>query len=606
MSDLAVATADATLAVGGAMLVAALAAAFTLQHSLARWRALGWRVPAALALAGLAFLGAALSLPPGAAPWVVHLAILSGVALFALAVLAAWLLRARRRPLPVDSDVLLTMIEDMPLSLSLKDLDGRFQLVNRQMRAWYGREESAFVGRTLREIGLDPPTGVTASERVEERVRGTGQPASEVQVRERPADGAERRLVLTKFCVHGAQGEPIAIGTTIVDDTERWRAEHELKASEDAFRRILDSLPVAISVKDTQGRYIAVNAAYRLWYELGDEDLIGSTPDDLIRANPEARERRLAHERLTIATAEPVVREDVITTAEDAQRYVHMTKIPFRDPDGTVSGVCTAITDISQRVSVERELAVHRDRLEQLVEERTRELREAQRDLVRKERLATIGELTGTVSHELRNPLGTIRSSFYTLKRKAGTELAAYEWILTRIDRNVDRCNRIIEELLSYARARKPELQAVTLDDWLAELAREQEVPPEIELRVELASGQRARIDTHMMRQAVDNLVQNAIQALVAMEDPQRPRTLTLASHGTGREVRIEVRDTGPGIDPTIAPRIFEPLVSTRAFGVGLGLPLVRRIAEQHGGEVDVDTVPGEGTVFTIRLPEVA
>ena len=123
---------------------------------------------------------------------------------------------------------------------------------------------------------------------------------------------------------------------------------------------------------------------------------------------------------------------------------------------------------------------------------------------------------------------------------------------------------------------------------------------------LELASGQRARIDTHMMRQAVDNLVQNAIQAQVAMEDPQRPRTLTLASHGTGREVRIEVRDTGPGIDPTIAPRIFEPLVSTRAFGVGLGLPLVRRIAEQHGGEVDVETVPGEGTVFTIRLPEVA
>ncbi len=607
MSELAVATVDATLVVGVAALGVALVAASTLHGSLGRWRALRWRAPAALALLGLAAAGAGLAMPPGAAAWAVHVAFLSAAALLGLAGIAAVLLHARSQgTLRVDHDVLATMIEDMPLNVSLKDLDGRYLLVNRQMRAWFGCEASAFVGRTVAEMGVESPDGVKAIERIEERVRRTGLPAREAQVRTRPADGAERCIISTKFCVRAADGAPVAIATTNADDTERWQAERELRASEEAFRRILDSLPVGVSVKDTQGRYIAVNSAYRDWYELGERDVIGATPDEVLRDDPEARERRLSHERLTIATAEPVVREDVIVDARGEQRYVHMAKIPFRDSDGTVSGVCTAITDISQRVAVERELALHRDQLEKLVEERTEALRETQSDLVRKERLAAIGELTGTVSHELRNPLGTIRSSFYTLRRKATAELAAHERILARIDRNVERCNRIIEELLSYARAREPDLQVVILDEWLSEIAREQDVPRPVELRVELAARRRARIDTHMMRQAVDNLVQNAVQALLAIEEPTGPLTLTLATGGDAEQVQIEVRDTGPGIDAGVVSSIFEPLVSTRAFGIGLGLPLVRRIVEQHGGEIDVDTVPGEGTTFTIRLPEAA
>ena len=141
-----------------------------------------------------------------------------------------------------------------------------------------------------------------------------------------------------------------------------------------------------------------------------------------------------------------------------------------------------SLMDISDRKRIERELAAHRDRLEELVDARTQELREAERDLVRSEHLATIGQLVGTVSHELRNPLATLRTSHEILKVKLADTEPALERVLARIERALERCELTITELLDYSRVRELELKPTAIDDWLkrwlARLGRESERTP--------------------------------------------------------------------------------------------------------------------------------
>ncbi len=249
----------------------------------------------------------------------------------------------------------------------------------------------------------------------------------------------------------------------------------------------------------------------------------------------------------------------------------------------------------------EQELKAHRDNLETLVAARTDDLEKAQAELIRKDRLATLGQLTATVSHELRNPLGTIQSSLYMIeKRVRGSDLKL-DKTLDRVYRSVRRCDHIVEEMLDYARVRTNDPVQVSFDPWLRETLAEIEIPEAVEMDLALDCGVSVAIDQESMRRVLINLVDNAVQAMGEIEDCES--TIRVISKRQPDEVVIRLEDTGPGIPEDVLEHIFEPLFSTKNFGVGLGTNIVKNIVESHGGTIAYANGAMGGACVTMTLP---
>ncbi len=219
---------------------------------------------------------------------------------------------------------------------------------------------------------------------------------------------------------------------------------------------------------------------------------------------------------------------------------------------------------------------------------------------VRAERLATFGQLVGSIGHELRNPLGVIETSLYVLKARNDPDPKVTKH-LDRIGGQVTIANDIITQLLDLIRDRPLGKQRVALASVLAEAEGAISRPEGVSL--ELPAGPLPDVlgDSTQLRQVFVNLFDNAVSAA-----SPAGRVVVTVAHEEGFVV-IGVEDTGTGIDPSIASRLFEPLVTTRAKGIGLGLALVKRIVERHGGTVE--TAPGRtlgGARFVVRLQEVS
>lgn len=250
------------------------------------------------------------------------------------------------------------------------------------------------------------------------------------------------------------------------------------------------------------------------------------------------------------------------------------------------------------------EIRALNDDLERRVQERTAELHAAQEEILRKERLSALGQLTATVAHELRNPLSSIRNTLFTIKEALASAAINLERPVGRMERSIARCDGIINDLLDYTRFRDLRCRVVTADKWLEEALAEHALPKDVGLVSRLgASNSRLNLDTERMRRVLVNLFDNAAQAMAEL-GPDAERRITVSSSVADRAYELIITDTGPGIPADVLPKIFEPLFSTKTFGTGLGLPTVKQIVEQHGGTIVIDSAPGRGTRVIIRLPE--
>ncbi|MFP2933306.1 ATP-binding protein, partial [Pyxidicoccus sp. 3LG] len=234
------------------------------------------------------------------------------------------------------------------------------------------------------------------------------------------------------------------------------------------------------------------------------------------------------------------------------------------------------------------------------------ELAATRAEMVKRERLAALGELSAIVAHEVRNPLGVIFNAVASLRRllAPGGDAAM---LLDILGEESDRLNRIVGDLLDYTRPRDPVLQHEDLGRVLQdslEAARAQgggvERPVHIQSHVEPGLPP-VPMDRRLIRQALVNVAVNAIQSM-----PQGGMVQVRArreAHAGKDHLRIDVADEGPGIPAELLHRVFEPFFTTKAQGTGLGLAVVKRILEEHRGEIAVESTPGRGTTFTFRLP---
>lgn len=308
------------------------------------------------------------------------------------------------------------------------------------------------------------------------------------------------------------------------------------------------------------------------------------------------------------------ISEPILALAQTAQKVSKLTDYSLRatyegkDELGVLySGFNEMLTQIQSR---DQTLEQYRSNLEELVNERTRELEAAQKELVSKEKLAVMGTLSAMVSHEIRNPLGTIRNTVFNIKHLVSKKNYELGPELDRIERNVVRCDHIIEELLDFTRLQERSFEPVNIDPWLNELIDEQTVPEGVDITVNLKAQIEAQIDIESFRRAVINVMQNGIQAMTKAkigkksEQPiQKDMKLTIESCVNQDRVKLIITDNGEGIPQANLDKIYEPLYSTKSFGVGLGLPIVKGIMEQHLGGIDIDSQVGIGTKVTLWWP---
>ena len=238
-------------------------------------------------------------------------------------------------------------------------------------------------------------------------------------------------------------------------------------------------------------------------------------------------------------------------------------------------------------------------KLEKQLDRTNRDLKEVQEKLLKIERFAAIGELAGMIGHDLRNPLQGISGAVYYLKAKSVSkdDVKANEMIAT-IERCVEYSNKIINDLLEYSKEIRVNLEDTTPKAIIEDSLRQVPTPPSVEIVDETLDKPTLSIDKGKMERVFVNLIKNAFDAM-----PNGGK-LIIKSTSKGDAVVFTFIDTGAGMTPEVIGKLWTPLFTTKAKGMGFGLSICKRLIEAHGGTITVQSEPDKGSMFTVTLPK--
>lgn len=292
----------------------------------------------------------------------------------------------------------------------------------------------------------------------------------------------------------------------------------------------------------------------------------------------------------------------VLTGLDDEELAMKAVRAGAQDylVKGRTEGVplVRAIRYATERKRAEEELRQLNEELEQRVDERTRELRRAQDRLLRKERLTALGGIAGGIAHDLRNPLGIVSNSAFYIDRKLGNADPKIRKHIEIILREIERSNSIISELLDFSRSSTPCLAKADLNAVLRDALGGVAIPDDIVFTLDLEDRiDPITLDADILARAFMNIVTNAVEAM------PKGGSLTIQSRSDNSNAEVTITDTGMGIPDEVRIKIFEPLFTTKTKGIGLGLTIVKDVIDAHSGTIEIDSKPGKGTTFTMRLP---
>jgi PAS domain S-box-containing protein len=358
---------------------------------------------------------------------------------------------------------------------------------------------------------------------------------------------------------------------------------------------IVDHVAHPIFVKDRAFRWVLLNRSACELFGYRREDMLGKSDYDFF-PKPEADFFRQKDLELFATKSEIVIDEEPLTDASGQRHVLATTKVPLRDETGEVTHLVGIIHDITRLKAAEAALRSANLEYEQRLDQRSRELIAAQDELVRKERLAVLGQLAGSVAHQIRNPLAAIKNAASVLKRSTGEEVVVTQ-MLSTIDDEVRHANQIVTDLLDYARVRPPTTRPIDVGYLIQTALDGQQVPPGVRVTLRVPDLPPVQVDADQVHMALANLVRNALDA---MPDGG---ALTLSAELDDRDIVVVVEDSGSGVRPEVQKRLFEPLVTTKPRGLGLGLTTARILLENQGGSVAYCERGGPGTRFKVRLP---
>jgi PAS domain S-box-containing protein len=394
--------------------------------------------------------------------------------------------------------------------------------------------------------------------------------------------------VLVNASVITRDGKPAGARGFLLDYSDRKRADE----AEELYRVMVENAGDMVSLLDEKARFVFVNAnqVTTLGYEQ-PEDLIGKSALNFIHPLD--------------------VQKTINALAKSAMSGKHTLEIRLRHKKGNyiwfdVKGntvhdkggkkrVLVMARDVSESKRLKEELLALNQGLEKRVEERTRDLKNAQEKLIRNEKLAAVGKVSSTISHELRNPIGAISNSVYFLKMKldnAGVDDKVKKH-LEMLENNVDRVRQIISEMLDFTRVTKLDVTKCSVVDAINAALGRVVIPNGVTVET-FFTNVFVEMDHRLIEQAFLNIITNAIQAM--------PKGGKLTIAVKENEIYIAFTDTGTGISKENVPSLFEPLFTTKPSGIGLGLTMVKDVVDKHGGRIEVESEVGVGTTFKIIL----
>ena len=436
-------------------------------------------------------------------------------------------------------------------------------------------------------------------------------------------------LYFTSALIRDRDGKILGAVETLEDITESKEAEKATKLSEQKLIDIINFLPDATFVIDNTGIIIAWNKAMEDMTGVKSQDMIGKPEDEnglifygekrngliylVLKENEELRKK---YPTLQIIGDKYIFEDFFGHHICGKEIYLWGIASPLYDSSGNIIGAIESLRDVTSRKKAEEALLNKTTDLEAAYEELTaaeeelranyeelansqQELHKTHEQLVKTEKLAVLGKLSGGVGHELRNPLGAIKNAAYFLNMAIEDPDPDVKETLDIINLEVARSEDIISSLLDFARPKVPVRRQINLKKVIEESLARYTVPDNVKIIRNLDNNlPNILADPDKLFQVFCNLITNAYQAM------PEGGTLTISSENAGKnEVIVTASDTGTGISEENMKKMFEPLFTTKAKGIGLGLVVSKGIIESHGGQIDLTSIFGKGTKFTIILP---
>lgn len=415
--------------------------------------------------------------------------------------------------------------------------------------------------------------------------------------------GAHARQYASRppYIIDLAKERVVTAARLIGETVDRKRIERALGESEARFRVTFEQAAVGIAHVASDGRWLRVNQrlcdivgySRKELEDLSFQDI--THPDDL-EMDLEHLRKMLANEIPTFSTEKRYFRKDGCVV------WIYLTVSLAWTPVGEPDYFITVVEDITEKKRADEaarqaQLAL----IEQQRHETERveaELARVRDELVRKTRLAAIGQVSASIAHDLRNPLGAVSNAVYLLKRRINPEDKRAARHVEIIEQDVARADHIITNLLTLARAKPPRKQAADLrqlvDTVSAQVAGSEGITIDISLHPDPFVLQ---ADPDQLKQVMANILENAIHAM------HGAGSFSIQAHRDEDLDTVVLSDTGTGVAQEVQQTLFEPLVTTKTQGTGLGLAICREIIEKHGGTIQIEDNQGTGATLRIRLP---
>ena len=363
---------------------------------------------------------------------------------------------------------------------------------------------------------------------------------------------------------------------------------------------IVNGMPDVIIVLDLNGVILFVNPAHTKILGWKPEERIGKSFDELgesVKAEDIEKFMGLMGELIEKGYVEPI--ESIIRTKDGREVPMSVTYSLTKDAEGNPEYIIASLRDITELKLVEEKLRCFSEELELKVEERTKELKEAQDQLIQSEKLSIIGKLAASVAHEVKNPLATISLIVQHLESKYADNYTIEK--LKAIQRNINHIDKTIYGLLNFSHPSRSNFDYHNVNEILDRVGSflENLLPENIKIIKKYDSKlPQGWFDSACLEQVFLNLISNAIQA---MKDGGE-LYITTSFDSIRKGIIIKFEDTGAGIPEGNLKKIFNPFFTTYKEGTGLGLSICQNIINEHKGNISVESKLGKGTTFTIFL----
>jgi PAS domain S-box-containing protein len=407
-------------------------------------------------------------------------------------------------------------------------------------------------------------------------------------------DGGVTNILSSVALMEDSSGRPQGLVAVNRDITDRVWSEQALHQNEEKYRNLFHYSNDGIVLHSPEGSIIDVNQMALNQFGYTAEEILSLNVSDL--HPPEASQA--ARKALEGISQDGYTRFEIEFRAKSGRAFpAEVSSSSFEIAGEPV--IQAIIRDTTERVRAEEALKDYSERLEELVAQRTQELYEAQEQLVRRERLAVLGQLAGGLGHELRGPLGTIAAAAYYLSSVLEPSEPETVEAFEILEQEVATAEGIISSLLDYAGVKPPDLTQVELATLIQKVLDGSAVPANVEIVSQVGEAEPLIwADPDQLERVFGNLIRNAIQA---MPDGG---VLTIAfDHPNCDWDLVSFSDTGVGIPSENLSMVFEPLFTTKAKGIGLGLALAKTLIAGHRGKILVESEVGRGTTFTVELP---